>query len=58
MYLATKEFYKDAGVNFEKAKEFLIKGTTLNFKNKDDALKIIDKYKQMGCNVNLENDLT
>jgi hypothetical protein len=58
LYLATKEFYKDAGVNFEKAKEFLIKGTTLNFENKDDALKIIDKYKQMGCYVNLENDST
>ena len=45
LYIATKEFYKDAGVNFEKAKEFLSIGTTLTFENKNDALKFVEKYK-------------
>lgn len=55
-YFITKEFYKDIGVTFEKAKDFLSYGTTCNFKNKDEALKFVEKYKGMGCRVELNED--
>jgi ribosomal protein L7/L12 len=56
MYVITKEFYKDVGVTFEKAKGFLSSGTTCNFENKDEALKFVEKYKELGCEVELKED--
>jgi hypothetical protein len=51
IYLIAKEFCKDAGVTFEKAKSFLSSGTSLNFENEDEALKFFNKYKEMECEV-------
>jgi len=51
IYLIAKEFYKDVGVSFVKAKEFLSTGTTVNFQDKSEALKFIEKYQGMGCKV-------
>ena len=55
MYLATKDFYKDAGVSFEKAKEFLTKGIIMSFENKNEAMQFIAKYNQMGCKTELKD---
>jgi len=53
MYLATKDFYKDAGVAFEKAKESLTKGIIMTFEDKKQAMQFIEKYNQMGCKTEL-----
>ena len=57
MYLATKDFYKDAGVSFEKAKEFLTKGIIMSFENKNEAMQFIEKYNQMGCKTELKRGM-
>lgn len=48
-YLVAKELSKDSGIDFNKAKEELTKGFSRRFEKGDEALKFIEKYKQMGC---------
>jgi hypothetical protein len=55
LYLATKDFYKDAGVTFDKAKEFLLKGVIMSFQNKNKAMAFIEKYNLMGCKTELKS---
>lgn len=54
LYLAQRDFYKDAGVAFDKAKEFLTKGVVMSFKDKEQAMIFIEKYNQMGCKTELK----
>jgi hypothetical protein len=54
LYLIAKEFYKDAGVTFDKAKEFLTKGVIMSFEDRNNAMKFIEKYNQMGCRTELK----
>ena len=49
LYLVAKQFYTDAGVSFEKAKDFLTKGVIMSFEDKNKALVFIEKYNQLGC---------
>ncbi len=56
MYLATKAFYKDADVTFEKAKAFLMQGVIMTFEDKEDALQFAEKYKQMECKAELQDN--
>jgi hypothetical protein len=49
-----KELCKDIELSFSKAKEVLSKGIILNFDDKDEALRIISKYKDMGCKTKLK----
>ena len=51
IYHTAKELCKDIGVGFSQAKDILTKGTTLNFKDQQEAIRIIDKYRNMGCKV-------
>lgn len=53
LYFAVKELHKDIGVDFEKAKEFLVKGYSRRFEDIDEAYKFIDKYKQLECMVKM-----
>lgn len=54
LYLAQRDFYKDAGVTFDKAKEFLTKGVIMSFEDKNKAMKFIEKYNQLGCKTELK----
>jgi hypothetical protein len=56
MYLATKAFYKDADVTFEKAKAFLRQGVIMRFEDKEEALQFAEKYTQMECKVELQDN--
>lgn len=53
LYLSAKELCKDAGLSFEDAKEVLTKAGALNFGDKETALKIIEKYNNLGCKARL-----
>lgn len=53
-YLVAREFCKDFGLSFQKTKEDLLKGADCRFENKDEALKIIEKYTKIGCRVYFE----
>lgn len=53
LYMAAKEFHKDIGVDFGKAKEFLVEGYHKRFENIDEAYKFIDKYKKLECTVKM-----
>jgi hypothetical protein len=55
LYLATKDFYKDAGVTFDKAKEFLTKGVIMSFQDKNQAMEFIEKYNLMGCKTEMKS---
>lgn len=54
LYLIAKDFCKDSGVTFDKAKEFLTKGVIMSFEDKNKATKFVEKYNQMGCKTELK----
>jgi len=55
LYDLKTELNKDFKLTFEQANKVLTKGTVLNFKGeKDDVLKIIEKYKSMGCETEIK----
>ena len=56
LYNTAKELCKDVALSSAQAKDVLTKGTTLNFKDKNVALRLIEKYKNMGCQTDLKEN--
>lgn len=56
LYIIVKEFCNDLSLSFTQGKGVLIKGTILNFKDKNEAARIIEKFKSLGCETELKEN--
>lgn len=56
LYIIAKELCSDISLSFTQGKEVLIKGTILNFKDKNEAARIIEKFKGLGCETELKEN--
>jgi len=56
LYIIAKELCNDLSLSFTQGKEVLIKGTILNFKDKNEAVRIIEKFKSLGCETELKEN--